>query len=77
MDFDTGLELFVRKAAHESKTELAEFLRPPLGRARARATNHLVAGNHRAYVVLFDFLDKEALENLVDPFMRMIGDLTP
>ena len=76
-DFDTGLELLVRKAGHEGKTELAEFLRTPLGRARARAIHHLAAGNHRAYIVLSDFLDKESLDDLVDPFMQMVDDLTP
>ena len=77
IDFDTGLDLLVRKAVHEGKRELADFLRMPLGRARARAIHHLAAGNHRAYVVLSDFLDKESLENLVGPFMHMVDDLTP
>ena len=77
IDFDTGLDLLVRKAIHEGKTELADSLRTPLGRARVRAIHHLAAGNHRAYVVLFDFLDKESLEDLVGPFMHMVDDLTP
>ena len=77
IDFDTGLELLARKAVHEGKTDLASFLRTPLGRARARAVHHLAAGNHRAYVVLFDFLDKESLDDLVGPFMHMVDDLTP
>ncbi len=77
IDFDTGLELLARKAVHEGKTELAELLRTPLGRARARAIHHLAAGNHRAYVVLFDFLDQESLDDLVGPFMHMVDDLTP
>ena len=77
IDFDTGLELLAKKAVHEGKMELAEFLRTPLGRARVRAIHHLAAGNHRAYVVLFDFLDKESLEDLVGPFMHMVDDLTP
>ena len=77
IDFDTGLDLLVRKAVHEGKTELADSLRTPLGRARVRAIHHLAAGNHRAYVVLFDFLDKESLEDLVGPFMHMVDDLTP
>ena len=77
IDFDTGLELLAKKAVHEGKTELASFLRTPLGRARARAVHHLAAGNHRAYVVLFDFLDKESLDDLVGPFMHMVDDLTP
>ena len=77
IDFDTGLDLLARKAVHEGKTELADSLRTPLGRARVRAIHHLAAGNHRAYVVLFDFLDKESLEDLVGPFMHMVDDLTP
>ena len=77
IDFDTGVELLAKKAVHEGKTQLADFLRTPLGRARARAVHHLAAGNHRAYVVLFDFLDKESLDDLIGPFMHMIDDLTP
>ena len=77
IDFDTGLDLLAKKAVHESKTELADFLRQPLGRARVRAIHHLAAGNYRAYVVLFDFLDKESLDDLVRPFMEMVDDLTP
>ena len=77
IDFETGLDLLARKAVHEDKRELADFLRTPLGRARARAIHHLAAGNHRAYVVLFDFLDKESLDDLVRPFMDIVDDLTP
>ena len=75
--FDAGLDLLVKKAVHEGKTDLAGFLRTPLGRARARAIHHLAAGNHRAYVVLFDFLNRETLDDLVHPFMHMVDDLTP
>ena len=77
IDFDTGIDLLAKKAVHEGKMELANFLHQPLGRARVRAIHHLAAGNYRAYVVLFDFLDKESLLDLVHPFMEMIDDLTP
>ena len=77
IDLDTGIDLLAKKAVHEDKSDLAGFLRTPLGRARARAVHHLAAGNHRAYVVLFDFLDKESLEDLIGPFMHMVDDLTP
>ena len=77
IDLETGIDLLVKKAIHEDKPDLADFLRTPLGRARARAVHHLAAGNHRAYVVLFDFLDKESLADLVGPFMHMVDDLTP
>ena len=77
IDVETGLELLVKKAQHQDEQELASFLRTPLGRARVRAIHHLAAGNYRAYVVLFDFLDKESLDDLIEPFMHMIDDLTP
>lgn len=77
IDFKAGLDLLARKAAHEHKAELEEFLHTPVGRARVRAVHHLAAGNHRAYVVFFDFLDKERLDDLVRPFMEMVDDLTP
>ncbi len=77
IDLETGIALLAKKAVHENKADLADFLRTPLGRARARAVHHLAAGNHRVYVVLFDFLDKESLDELVEPFMHMVDDLTP
>ena len=77
IDLQTGIELLAKKAIHEAKPDLADFLHTPLGRARARAIHHLAAGNHRAYVVMFDFLDKESLEDLIGPFMHMVDDLTP
>ncbi|MCP4765310.1 MAG: tetratricopeptide repeat protein [Gammaproteobacteria bacterium] len=77
LDFDTALDLLIKKSGHENKPELAKFIRTPIGRARVRAIHHLAGGNHRVYVVLFDFLDKESLNDLVDPFMRMVDDMTP
>ena len=77
IDLETGIDLLGKKAIREGKSDLADFLRTPLGRARVRAVHHLAAGNHRAYVVLSDFLDKESLEDLIGPFMRMVDDLTP
>ena len=77
IDFEASLDLLTKKAIHERKTDLADFLRTPLGHARARAVHHLASGNHRAYVVLFDFLNRDTLDDLVGPFMRMVDDLTP
>ena len=77
IDLDTGMELLAKKANHEGKADLSAFLDTPIGRARVRAIHHLATGNPRAYVVLFDFLDKESLDDLVEPFMRMVDDLTP
>jgi tetratricopeptide (TPR) repeat protein len=77
LTFEDALELLQRKAVHEGKAPLASFLRTPIGRARVRAIHHLAGGNHRVYVVLFDFLDHQSLDELVTPFLRMVDDLTP
>ena len=77
LDFEAALELLAKKAVHESRPGLAGFLRTSLGRARARAIHHLAGGNHRAYVVLFDLLDKESPDDLTTPFMQMVDGLAP
>ena len=77
LNFETAVTLLSRKAMHEGKHALAHSLATPTGRARVRAIHHLAGGNHRVYVILFDFLDKGSLEELVTPFMRMVDDLTP
>jgi len=77
IDFDTALDLLCKKAKHEKKYKLLELLKSPVGRARVRAIHHLAGGNHRAYVILFDFLNEESLDDLASPFLRMVDDLTP
>ena len=77
IDFDASLDLLVKKAVRERKDDLAGTLRTPFGRACARAIHHLAAGNHRTYMVLFDYLDNKTLDDLVQPFTRMVDDLTP
>ncbi len=77
LDFETAAQLLQQKAALDGRTDLADLLSTPIGRARARAIHHLAGGNHRAYVTLSDFLTRESLDDLVTPFMRMVDDMTP
>jgi tetratricopeptide (TPR) repeat protein len=77
LDFDGALSLLRQRARFEGKKELADFLDTPTGRARVRAIHHLAGGNHRVYVVMAEFLDHESLNELLDPFMGMVDDLTP
>lgn len=77
LDVETGRELLIKKALNEDKPEMAAFLRTPLGSARARAIHHLAAGNCRAYVTLSDFLQAESLDDLTEPFIRLLDDLIP
>ncbi|HEX5462244.1 MAG TPA: tetratricopeptide repeat protein [Steroidobacteraceae bacterium] len=77
LSYETAHALLVKKALHDGQETLARFLVTPIGRARIRAVHHLAAGNHRAYVILYDFLDRQSLDDLVVPFMHMVDDLTP
>ena len=74
---DEAAELLANIAAHEGKDDLAAFIRTPDGRARIRAVHHLAGGNPRVYVILSQFLTRESLDTLVEPFMLMLDDLTP
>ena len=77
LDPDTGLELLIKMSSHAGREDVAHFLRTPVGQARARAIHHFSGGNHRAYSILFDFLDRQSLEDMVTPFMRLADELTP
>lgn len=77
LNFDEAVELLTKKAVFEGDTELVELLGTPIGRARVRALHHLAGGSPRVYVVLYDFLARQSLNDVVDPFMHMIDDLTP
>lgn len=70
-------ELMVRISAEQGKVELTEFLGTSAGRYRVRALHHLAGGNHRLYVMLSEFLTKDSLDDLVEPFDLLAEELTP
>jgi DNA-binding MarR family transcriptional regulator len=77
LDFETAVQLLRKKAEIDERRDLAGVLGTPTGRARVRSIHHLAGGNHRVYVTMSEFLDRESLDDLVKPFMRMVDDLTP
>ena len=77
LDFETAVRLLQKKAELDGRRELSDLLGTPTGRARAQAIHHLAGGNHRVYVAMSEFLDRESLDDLVTPFLRMVDDLTP
>lgn len=76
-DFQDAVRLLIQIARLTGKEDLAASLDTPLGRGRIRAVHHLAGGNPRIYVIFSQFLTRESLEDLVDPFMRLLDDLTP
>ena len=42
-----------------------------------RALQHLAGGNPRVYMIFAQFLTRESMDDLVEPFMKTLDDLTP
>ncbi len=77
LSIDEAIELLVKIARREGDADLVQFLGTPAGRARIRAVDHLVSGNPRLYVIFSEFLTRDALDELVPPFLDMLDNLTP
>lgn len=74
----TEAQVLLLKIAQQAGNEtLVAYLRTPEGRSRVRALHHLAGGNHRVYVVLAEFIDRDSLDELVGPFEEMVDGLTP
>jgi tetratricopeptide (TPR) repeat protein len=74
---DDAARLVRNIAELANDTGLAEYVLSEAGRARIRAVHHLAGGNHRVYIILSEFLTRDSLDQLVEPFLRMMDDLTP
>jgi tetratricopeptide (TPR) repeat protein len=72
-----AIEMLGKIATLGGQEDLASFLQTPLGRARVRAVHHLEGGNPRVYMLFSQFITRDALDNLVEAFMKMLDDLTP
>ena len=77
LSLDDAVLLLTKIAELEEDTALATFLHTPAGRARVRAVHHLAGGSPRVYVIFSEFLTREALDELVAPFLKMLDELTP
>jgi tetratricopeptide (TPR) repeat protein len=72
-----AIEMLGKIATLGGQEDLASFLQIPLGRARVRAVHHLAGGNPRVYMLFSQFITRDALDNLVEAFMKMLDDFTP
>ena len=77
LSLDEAILLLTKIAQMEEDTPLVDFLHTPAGRARVRAVHHLAGGNPRVYVIFSEFLTRDALDELVAPFLKMLDELTP
>ena len=77
LNLDDAVLLLTKIAQLEEDVPLTNFLNTPAGRARVRAVHHLAGGNPRVYVIFSEFLTRDALDELVAPFLKMLDELTP
>ncbi len=77
LNLGEAVELLQRIARGSGDEALADLIVTPQGRARVRAVHELAGGNHRIYVMLSRFLTLESFEDLVEPFFRLLDELTP
>jgi len=72
-----AVTLVQRLAESQGRREIAEYVRSPAGRARVRAVQHLANGNHRVFVIFYEFLARDKEADLVEPVLKTIDALTP
>jgi hypothetical protein len=70
-------EMLRRLAAHMGKEDLAEFLAGTQGLARVKALCTFTGGNPRAMALVFPYLTREGLDDLVQSFYAFADELTP
>jgi len=70
-------ELLQNIARLQRKDTVVDFLATRQGRSRVRAIHHLSGGNHRIYIVLSQFITRDSVDALLEPFMKMVDELTP
>ena len=74
---EQATELLQNIARLQDKKGVVEFLATSRGRSRVRAIHHLSGGNHRIYIVLSQFITRDSVDALLEPFMKMVDELTP
>jgi len=77
LSYDEAIELLDRLATTHRDADTAKFIRTPTGRARVRAVQHLANGNHRIFVLFYEFLRQNTAKDLLPPLIKMIDALTP
>jgi len=77
LSFEDAVTMMAKIARHQDNEELATLLQKPHGRFRVRAVHHLAGGNPRVYVIFSQLLTCQSLDELVEPVLRTLDDLTP
>ena len=74
---EQAVEMLIKIAEIKKDHDLKSALDSRLGRTRVNAIHYLAGGNPRVYVIFYQFLTRESLDELVTPFSKMVNELTP
>lgn len=77
LTIEQATELLRNIAQLQQDQELASFINSSTGKDRIQAIHHLSGGNHRVYVIFSQFLTRNSLDELVQPVMKTLDELTP
>jgi len=77
LSIEQARELLQNIARLNGQSDVVTFLDSATGRSRIRALHHLSGGNHRIYIVLSQFITRDSIQALVDPFAKMVDKMTP
>ncbi|WP_295393205.1 tetratricopeptide repeat protein [uncultured Thiodictyon sp.] len=77
LSVEQARELLQNIALLNHQSDVVAFLDSATGRSRIRALHHLSGGNHRIYIVLSQFITRDSIQSLVDPFAKMVDEMTP
>ena len=77
LDRHHAAKLLENIARLNEQADVVAFLQTARGRARVRALHHLSGGSHRIYIVLSHFISGDNIDDLVEPFRKMVDELTP
>src|SRR5690606_12258118 len=77
LNVEEATELLQNIARLQERGGVVKFLATSRGRSRVRAIHHLSGGNHRIYIVLSQFITRDSVDALLEPFMKMADELTP
>ena len=77
LSFSDAIALLKRLARLNNDEKTAALLDTPVGRARVRAVQHIAGGNHRIFVLFYDFLYQGGSDQFIAPLLKTIDALTP
>ena len=77
LSIEQAIELLQNIARLQKKEAVVELLATRRGHSRVRAIHHLSGGNQRIYIVLSQFISRDSVDALLEPFMKMVDELTP